>query len=241
MAFFLRFVFEPPPVLLHGVMLTVGASIVAMLLGLVCGTALAVGGLSGLRALRVANQAYIGFFRGTPVLVQLVLIYFGVPSLLGIDLFPRSFAWAGLGLSGALVAGVLTFGLHEAAYVSEIVRGGIRSIPPGQAEAARALGLRPWVVMLRVILPQAVRVSLPPLGNQFNTMLKTTSLLSVIAIPEMFQVAESVQSATYRTFEVYLGISVYYLVLTGIWTLIQGRIERRLVRRIGDLSPGTRG
>jgi len=228
-AFLFRFIFHPPSVLLNGVWLTVSASMVAMLLGLVLGTLLAVASLSRRVVLRGLNQAYIGYFRGTPVLVQLVLIYFGLPSLLGIDLFPRSMGW--VGLSGALVAGILTFGLHEAAYVSEIVRAGLLSVPPGQAEAARALGLRPFAILRLVVLPQALRVAIPPLGNQFNTMLKTTSLLSVIAIPEMFQVAESIQSATYRTFEVYLGISVYYLALTAAWTLIQSRIERRFQRR----------
>lgn len=231
MPFFLAFVFNPPPALLRGLVITIAAAAVSLLAGATLGALLGIGGISRFRGLRIFNQLFIGFFRGTPVLVQLVLVYFGIPALLGgIDLFPAVMQFPGFTISGAIVAGVVTFSLHEAAYMSEIFRAGIQSIDTGQNEAAKSLGMPPGLAMRRIILPQALRVIVPPLGNQFNIMLKTTSLLSVIAIPELFHVADAVQSATYKSFEVYLGVSVYYLVLTGVWTLIQGQIERRVAR-----------
>jgi polar amino acid transport system permease protein len=112
--------------------------------------------------------------------------------------------------------------------MSEITRSGISSISPGQAEAAKANGMSRALTMRKVILPQAIRVIVPPLGNQFNAMLKTTSLLSVIAVPELYGVADAIHAATYRTFEVYLGMSVYYIALTSLWTVLQRRLEAHL-------------
>jgi polar amino acid transport system permease protein len=227
--FFLTLVFTPPPALLWGLLITVVATVISMVMGVALGALLAVAGLSRFRVLRWANQVYIAFFRGTPILVQLMLVYFGIPYLLGgYDLFPPAIPVLGFKVQGAIVAGILAFGLHEAAYMSEITRAGILSIDPGQTEAAKSLGMVPSLTMRRIILPQAIRVIVPPLGNQFNAMFKTTSLLSVIAVPEMVLIADSIHAATYRTFEVYLGVSVYYLLLTAIWTLIQQRIEHRL-------------
>ncbi|WP_176086869.1 amino acid ABC transporter permease [Martelella sp. HB161492] len=242
-AYFLHFVFEPSPIMLKGMMLTVIAAILSQIGGVLLGGALAVAGLSRSHLFRTVNQVYIFLFRGTPVLVQLVLIYFGLPYFLGgFDLFPPHIPLGPLMLSGALVAGIVTFILHEAAYMSEIIRAGILSIEEGQEEASKSLGMTPATTMLHIILPQAIRVIIPPLGNQFNQMLKTTSLLSVIAVPEMFRIAEEMQSATYKSFEVYLGVSVYYLFLTGVWTLIQMQIERRYGTRRGKtLAMGAAG
>lgn len=235
--FFLEFVFTPPGALLRGLWITVYVTIISMVLGVGLGMMLAVGGLSRFRVFRVLNQTYIAFFRGTPMLLQIMLIYFGAPVLFGgVDLFPPNIIVFGfLNLSGAVLAGIVTFALHEAAAMSEITRAGILSIDPGQTEAAKAIGMKPNQVMRYIILPQAIRVIVPPLGNQCNAMFKTTSLLSVIAVPELFLVADSIHAATYRTFEVYLGVSVYYLALTGIWTLIQTYVERRISR--GFASP----
>jgi polar amino acid transport system permease protein len=240
LTFFLAFVFNPPRALLHGLWITVIATVLAMALGVALGILLAIAGLGRSRLLRWVNQAYITFFRGTPILVQLMLIYFGLPYLLGVDLFPPVIAVGSVPISGAIVAGVVAFGLHEGAYMSEITRAGITSINPGQAEAAAALGMWPRLTMRKVILPQAIRVIVPPLGNQINAMFKTTSLLSVIAVPELFHVADAIHAATYRTFEVYLGVSVYYLALTAIWTLLQRWIEARLKIEF-RAEPSTKG
>lgn len=229
--FFLRFVFQPSAPLIKGLGLTLLAAIISQIAGVALGCVLALAGLSRVLPVRAINKAYLFFFRGTPVLVQLVLIYYGLPYVLGgVDLFPPRVVLGPVWIQGALLAGIVTFGLHEAAYMSEIIRAGIQSIDDGQSEAARALGMTPALAMRRIILPQAARVILPPLGNQFNQMLKTTSLLSVIAVPELFRIAEEVQSATYKSFEVYLGVSVYYLALTGGWTVLQMGMERWLAR-----------
>ena len=191
--YFLAFVFSPPRSLLVGLAITVAVTVASMALGIVLGLLLAVGGLSRYRALRWFNQAYLAFFRGTPTLVQLMLIYFGLPSLFGgADLFPPGIPILGFSLNGALLAGVIAFGLHEAAYMSEITRSGILAVDVGQTEAAKALGMTPTLAMRRIVLPQAIRTIVPPLGNQFNSMFKTTSLLSIIAVPEMFHVAEQI-------------------------------------------------
>lgn len=236
--FFLNLVFNPPASLLHGLWITVSVTAVSMLLGIGLGILLAVAGMSSFWPLRVFNQIYIGFFRGTPMLLQIMLIYFGAPVLFGgIDIFPPEIKLFGLiNLKGAILAGILTFSLHEAAYMSEITRAGILSIDPGQTEAAKSLGMEPALLMRRIILPQAIRVIVPPLGNQCNAMFKTTSLLSVIAVPELFLIADSIHAATYRTFEVYLGVSVYYLLLTGLWTIFQRWLEKRVNRGFGSVA-----
>lgn len=228
--YFLNFVLHPQPVLLKGILLTITAAFISQTIGTIFGALLAVAGMSRFRIFRIINQVYIWFFRGTPVLVQLVLIYFGLPYLLGVDIFPAVLSTGLFTMPGALLAGIITFGLHEAAYMSEITRTGIISVERGQSEAAKALGMTPGLLMRRIILPQTIPVIFPTLGNQFNNMLKTTSLLSIIGVGEMFRVAEQMQAATFMTFEVYLGISVYYLLLTACWTAIQLTIEKRLSR-----------
>ncbi len=231
--FFVNFVFRPPSSLFYGLWITVSSTVVSMLFGSALGILLAIGGISRSVLLRAFNQGYIAFFRGTPVLVQLMLFYFGLPHLLGVDIFPPVVQIGPLSLGGALVAGILTFTLHEAAYMSEIARAGVTAIDRGQTEAAKSLGMTPALTMRRIILPQAIRVIVPPMGNQFNAMFKTTSLLSVIAVPELLHIADAIHAATYRTFEVYLGVSLYYLALTGLWTLIQRRLENKISAGFG--------
>ncbi len=124
--------------------------------------------------------------------------------------------------------GSLRSGVNEGAYMSEIVRAGILSVDPGQTEAAKSLGMTYRLTMSRIVLPQALRVIVPPLGNEFNNMLKTTSLMSIIGVEELFRVASSIASATFKPFEPLLAAALYYLVLTTIWGVIQARIEKRL-------------
>jgi len=231
LGFFLHFVLHPPPVILSGILVTLGVAMAAQILGTVLGLGLALLALGRSKAMRVATDLYIWAFRSVPVLVQLVIVYFGLPYLVGFDLFPASMGFGVFALPGALVAGTLTFGVHEAAMMSEIIRVAIQAIDSGQTEVARSLGMWPGLTLRRIILPQAARIVLPPLGNQFSNMIKTTSLLSVIGVGELFRVAEDVQAATLMTFEVYLGISVYYLALIAVTTLMQRWIERRLAPR----------
>lgn len=227
--FFLRFVFQPSSALLGGLAITIYVAVFAQVAGTILGTLSALAGLSRLRLLRGISAVYVWFFRGTPLLVQLFLVYFGTPYLLGgLDLFPRDVSLGFLDLRGAVLAGLVALSINEGAYMSEIVRAGILSVDPGQTEAAKSLGMTYGLTMRRIVLPQALRVIVPPLGNEFNNMFKTTSLMSLIAVEELFRVAQAANSATFKTFEAYLGVALYYLALTTIWSAVQSRIERRL-------------
>jgi polar amino acid transport system permease protein len=225
---FLKFIFQPSPALIGGLAITIYASVVSQVFGVVIGIFSALAGMARNRILRTISGFYVWFFRGTPLLVQMFIIYFGTPYLFGIDLFPNDVHLGFLSLRGSVLAGIVALSINEGAYMSEIVRAGILSVEPGQTEAAKSLGMTYGLTMRRIVLPQALRVIIPPLGNEFNNMLKTTSLMAVIAVTELFRVAQGVYAVTFKPFEVFLGVAVYYLALTTIWTLIQGAIERRL-------------
>lgn len=130
-------------------------------------------------------------------------------------------------IPGNIQAGIVALSLNEGAYMTEIVRAGILAVDHGQTEAAKSLGMTYFKLMRRVILPQAVRVIVPPLGNEFNAMLKNTTLLSVIGVPEMMQVTGTQISATFRSFELLSVVALYYLTLTTLWGFAQGAIDRR--------------
>jgi len=225
---FLKFIFQPSPALIGGLAITIYASVVAQFFGVVLGIFSALAGMARNRVLRTISGFYVWFFRGTPLLVQMFIIYFGTPYLLGVDLFPNDVHLGFLNLRGAVLAGIVALSINEGAYMSEIVRAGILSVDSGQTEAAKSLGMTYGLTMRRIVLPQALRVIIPPLGNEFNNMLKTTSLMSIIAVTEIFRVAQAVYGVTFKPFEVFLGVAVYYLALTTIWTLVQDVIERRL-------------
>ncbi len=225
---FLAFTFPPSAALLGGLAITIYAAVTAQLIGVALGILAALGGRSRNPILGTLSGFYVWIFRGTPVLVQILLLFSGLPVLLGVDLFPRLYELGPIDIRGAVVAGILALGVNEGAYMSEIVRAGILSVDPGQAEAAKSLGMTPRKTMRRIVLPQALRVIVPPLGNEFNNMLKTTSLMSVIGVGELLRVATDRYSVTFRPFEPLLGVCVYYLAMTTIWGFIQGRIERRL-------------
>src|SRR5438552_12394410 len=170
--------------------------------------------------LRLISGIYVLIFRGTPVLVQIFFVYlaFNLPSVdLGIGTIPAE-----------AVAGILALSINEGAYMREIVRAGSDSIDRGQMEAAKSIGMRYTLAMRRIVLPQAARVIVPPLGNEFNNMLKTTSLVFTIGVYEMFADAEIHYSQTFQPVEYFLAVAFWYLVLTGVWSVIQASIERRL-------------
>jgi polar amino acid transport system permease protein len=226
--FFLKFVFSPSGALLGGLAITIYASVIAQTAGVVLGVLSALAGMSRNPVFRSISGLYIWFFRGTPLLVQMFLVYYGTPYLLGIDLFPSDIGLGVIDLRGAVIAGIVALAINEGAYMSEIVRAGILSVDPGQTEAAKSLGMTYRLTMSRIVLPQALRVIVPPLGNEFNNMLKSTSLMSIIAVAEIFRVAQAANSVTFKAFEAYFGVALYYLLLTTIWSFIQRRIERRL-------------
>ena len=199
---------------------TLGVTFIAMALAMLLGFGGALAALSRFRALRWLVQAYLGFFRGVPVLVQIVFWYNALPVLTNnaINL-------------PALVAGTLALALNEGAYMTEIIRSGLTSVDPGQREAARALGMTKARALRRIVLPQALAVIIPPTGNQFIAMLKTTSLLFAIAVPEIFSTGTNIYSQNFRYFEVLLVVSIWYLVLTALLTAFQKVIERRFASR----------
>ena len=239
---FLKFIFQPSPALLGGLAITIYASVVAQLVGVILGIFSALAGMARNRILRSISGFYVWFFRGTPLLVQMFLIYFGTPYLFGVDLFPNDVHLGFLSVRGGVLAGIVALSINEGAYMSEIVRAGILSVDSGQTEAAKSLGMTYGLTMRRIVLPQALRVIIPPLGNEFNNMLKTTSLMAVIAVTELFRVAQGVYAVTFKPFEVFLGVAVYYLALTTIWSLIQSFIERRIGASTsrGEEVPGLR-
>ncbi|MGI6037325.1 MAG: amino acid ABC transporter permease [Limnochordia bacterium] len=189
------------PVLWEGTKLTVQLTASAVAIGLVIGTFMGMGRLSQYRIIRSLTGAYVDFFRGTPLLVQIFLVYMGLPQLLGFPM-PR------------FTAALIALSLNSGAYVAEIVRAGIQSVDPGQREAALSLGMSNRQVMQYIILPQAFKRIIPPLGNEFIAMLKDSSLVSVIALEELVRKANIIVTRTYRPFEIWIGVAFIYLIMT---------------------------
>ncbi|MEO6470170.1 MAG: amino acid ABC transporter permease [Aeromicrobium sp.] len=233
-SFFANSVFHPSGEFLTGLWRTVYISVVAQAAGVVAGMFIALARRSRIRALRRLGATYVWIIRGTPLLVQLVIVYNGLAAT-GIYRF-KDISVGSFTLMGVIQAAILTLAMNESAYMAEIIRAALDAIDVGQAEAAKALGMSPAVAMRWVMLPQAAKIVVPPLGNEFNLMMKSTSLLSVIGVQEMFLTAQSINSATFKTFEIFMAAAVYYLLLTTIWAFIQSAIERKFE---GPGSSGT--
>lgn len=228
---FFRSIIGQEPGIPNGIFLTVTIAIISQVIGVILGVFGALGRLARLRGLRWLANLYVWFFRGTPLLVQLMFFYYGL-------LVTKLYGWPGLvvgpvNIPGVIQAGIFTLGVNEGAYMTEIIRAGIISVDPGQMEAARSLGMTYGRAMRRIVLPQAARVIVPPLGNEFNNMLKTTTLLTILAVPELFVTFQNLNGSSgtsFHPFELFLAAAVIYLVMTTIWSVIQGWIERRLAR-----------
>jgi polar amino acid transport system permease protein len=201
---------------LRGVWTTFWVTVAAMLIGMALGLLGALGRNSRLAPLRWLVLAYLWVFRGTPVLVQIIFWYDATAELTNnlINL-PE------------LVAGLMALGINEGAYMTEIVRAGLLSVESGQAEASRSLGMTYRQTMRHIVIPQALRVIIPPTGNEFISMLKTTSLLFVAAVPELYSIGEGEYSQNFRYLEVLAVVSIWYLFLTSIFSTVQGQLERR--------------
>jgi polar amino acid transport system permease protein len=212
------------PAILQGLRTTVVLALLAAVLGLVLGVLLAVMRLSDSLVLRLASAAYAWLVRGTPLLVQILI--WGNLALLFETIGPfRTNA-----IVTPFVASVLALGLNEAAYMAEIVRAGILAVDAGQHEAATALGMSRALALRRIILPQALRVIVPPAGNQFISLLKATSLVSVIAGGDLLTAAGNISSANLHTIELLLVATFWYLALTSVTSVAQLALERRLAR-----------
>ena len=238
---FFQYIWPPTafhdPLIRNGLIATVIVSIVAQALGVILGLFAALGKMSKLGILRFISDIYIWYFRGTPLLVQMALLFFGL-GVTHIYNFPDIVLGAVV-ITGAIQAGTLALGINEGAYMAEIVRAGIESIDPGQMEAAKSLGMTTGLAMQRIVLPQAAKVIIPPLGNEFNNMMKTTSLMEVISAGELFFGFNQVNARIFKPFELFIAASLYYLFLTTVWTIIQARIESGLGERKGiERGPG---
>ena len=231
-------VIRPSPRIVNGIWLTVAIAISSQLIGIILGVLGAMGRLAKFRPARYAANFYVWIFRGTPLLVQIMFLYYG---LLVTHIYPwPDLVVLGITLPAVIQAGIFTLGVNEGAYMTEIVRAGIISVDPGQLEAARSLGMTYPKAMRRIVLPQAARVVVPPLGNEFNNMLKTTSLLFLLAVPELFVTFTQLNGSgptSFHPFELFLACAVWFLLLTTIWSIIQAFIERRLGRGFGGEAP----
>ena len=221
-------IFEPNHPFVTALIRTVYIAVVAQILGVALGLASALMQMARWRVLRFLSYMYVLLVRGTPLLVQIFFMYYGANLLLGFTLFPRTVNFGLFSLDGVIVAGTVALAINEGAYMSEIIRAGITSIDRGQMEAAKSVGMRYGLAMRRIVLPQAARVIVPPLGNEFNGMIKNTSLLAFIGVYELFLDAEQGYSVTFKPVEYFIAVAFWYLVLTTIWTLIQVQIERKL-------------
>ena len=219
---------------LKGLGVTILLTVVSMAIGIVLGVILAVMRLSQNPLLSGASWVYIWFFRGTPVLVQL-LVWFNLAFLypqvsIGVPFGP-SFASANANtLITPFLAAILGLGLNEGAYMAEIVRAGILSVEFGQSEAAQALGMTRGVTLRRIVLPQAMRVIIPPTGNETISMLKTSSLASVITVTELLYAVQLIYSVNFKTIPLLITASIWYLIVTSLLTIGQYYIERHFAR-----------
>ncbi len=227
-----KYLFDPS--ILHGIRITLELTIVAMFLGIVLGVLLAVMRLSKNPIVAGFGWIYVWFFRGTPVLVQL-LFWFNLPAIvrvlsLGVPFGPSWFQTDPKTIITAFVAATLGLGLNEAAYMAEIARAGLLSVDEGQREAAEALGMSTTQTMRRIVLPQAMRVIVPPTGNETISMLKTTSLVSVIGVAELLYTAQIIYARTYQTIPLLIVASLWYLFITSVLTVGQYYVERYYAR-----------
>jgi polar amino acid transport system permease protein len=219
---------------LHGLVVTLQLTAISMGIGIALGTLLAVMRLSPNPLVSGASWLYIGLFRGTPVLVQILFWSFIsalYPQLsLGIPFGPQFAHFNANSVITPFVAGMLALGLNEGAYMAEIVRAGIISVEEGQTEAAQALGMTRLQTMRRIVLPQAMRVIIPPTGNETISMLKTTSLVSVIATTELLYSVQLIYAVNYRTIPLLIVASIWYLIVTTVLTIGQYYLERHFGR-----------
>jgi polar amino acid transport system permease protein len=229
--------------ILDGLVITLELTVGAMAIGVALGIILAVMRLSPNPLLSLASSFYIWLFRGTPVLVQ-IFFWYNIAALypklnLGIPFGPAFAHLDANTLITPFVAGLLALGLNEGAYMAEIVRAGIISVEEGQTDAASALGMTRLQTMRRIVLPQAMRVIIPPTGNETISMLKTTSLVSVIAVTELTYAAQQIYSVNYKTVQLLIVASIWYLVVTSVLSVGQYYLERHFGRGASRELPPT--
>jgi L-cystine transport system permease protein len=206
------------PILQAGIAFTIPLTLISFVLGLILAFFTAIARLSNILPLVAVSKFYVWIFRGTPLLVQIFILFYGLPSIgITLDPFP---------------AAIIGFTLNMGAYSSEIIRAAIQSIAKGQWEAAFSVGMTRAQAMRRIILPQAVRVSIPPLGNSFISLVKDTSLAATITVTEMFQKGQQISSVTYEPLWLYMEVAFIYLLFSTVLSHFQARLENRFERGI---------
>jgi len=223
---------------LHGVVVTIYVTALAMVIGIVLGVIAAIMRLSPNPIVSGASWLYIWFFRGTPLLVQLIFWY-NLSTLfptvaIGIPFGPNFAVWNTNDLISPVTAAIAGLGLNEAAYMAEIIRGGLLSVPRGQWETAQAFGMTHSHALRRIILPQAMRAIIPPTGNQLISMIKATSLVSVIAMADLLYSVQAVYNRTFQVIPLLMVAVIWYLLVTSILNVVQGAIERYYARSEQD-------
>lgn len=206
---------ESLPMLLQGMGLTLQLSAVSLFFAMIIGIVASLMGMSKNIVLRAINRALVAVVRGTPLLVQAFFIYFGITGLLGVRIT-------------AFLAGTIALSLNAGGYLSEIFRGGIQAVDPGQREAARSLGLSAGQTTWRIIIPQAIRICIPSVVNQWCITIKDTSIISVIGLAELTNAAESIIARTYRSFETWLMVGAMYFIIIWLLTKLARFIEKKV-------------
>lgn len=206
----------------RGIPTTLLISLVAVLIGLIIGLLVAMAKMSRFKALRGAATVYVDILRGTPLLVQVLILAYGVPQIIN-ELFGVSFHW-----EIKILIGFIACGINSSAYMAEIIRSGLQAVDAGQTEAARSLGLNKKQTMRYVIIPQAFKIIIPALGNEFIALIKETAILSVAGIVEITRRGQLWASQSFLSFQAYIGVAVIYLIMTLTLSRIVAYLERRM-------------
>ncbi len=210
--------------LLNGAKITLIVSILTIIFGLICGILMAFMKMSRIQILKIFANVYVEFIRGTPVLVQIFLVYYGLP-IMGVQV--PSIVVGGIDIS-RIVSGTLALVINTTAYVCEIVRGGIESIDYGQTEGALALGMKPSRAMLAIVFPQAMKNILPSLGNEFITIIKTSSQISVIGIADLMYTADTIRGISFKPMEPLILVALIYFAITFIISILLRNFEKKM-------------
>ena len=206
-------VIERFPIFIPAAFETIKITVAAVIVGLVIGILAAMCRISKFKVLYYPVTLYINIIRGTPILLQLFIVYYGLSGFIKLDPYPSA---------------IIAFGIHNGAYIAEIFRGAIKSIDRGQTEAARSLGMSKFKAMYRIILPQALKRAIPPLGNQLIIATKDSSLASAITVRELLLKSQQMGSSTFRFMEYFLIAGIYYLIITTILSFFVNKLERKL-------------
>ena len=208
------------PLLSAGLLFTVPLTLITFILGIALGFITAIARLYGPKPVVAIARFYVWLIRGTPLLVQLFLIFYGLPNAgIVLDAFP---------------AAVIGFTLNVGAYTSEIIRATISSVPKGQWEAAHSIGMNWYQALKRIVLPQAARIAVPPLSNNFIALVKDTSLAAALTVPELFQAAQRIAAVTYEPLILYTETALIYLIFSSLLSSLQAKVEARLTRHTQD-------